>query len=304
MPSWQARIAAVVVRALLRRHDWGSGYALARRSRRLFGAPRAFQWFVVLGLRRELVRVGGVRGEWLVPPAARPGVILYLHGGGFVSCSAATHRPITAALARHAQRAVFSADYRLAPEHPFPAALDDVLAAYEWLLGTGVSASAIALAGDSAGGNLVFALALRLRDTGRPKPACIVAFSPWTDLASTGATVQANDGQDAMFHQENLFAFASTYLADALPDNPTASPAYGVVSDLPPILLHVGSTELLLDDARRLHAEVCRAGGTSHLAVYDDVPHCWQMFAPLVPEATESLRAAATFIGQHLNPEV
>jgi acetyl esterase/lipase len=188
----------------------------------------------------------------------------------------------------------------LAPEHPFPAAHQDVLAAYEWLLETGVPASAIAISGDSAGGNLALALAVRLRDSGGPQPACIVLFSPWTDLAGTGATVRTNDGRDPMFRPGNLTAFASAYLQGARPDDPNVSPAYAVLSGLPPLLLHVGSTELLLDDARQIHASICTSGGTCRLRVYDDVAHCWQMFAPLVPEAAESLREAAAFIAQSL----
>jgi monoterpene epsilon-lactone hydrolase len=302
MPSWQARVV-MAVRALLRRRDWGDRDALTRRARRLFGAPRLYQKVVMLGLEHEPVHSGKTRGEWIVPPAIRPGVILYLHGGGFVSCSPATHRPITAALARKAQRRVFSVDYRLAPEHPFPAALDDVLAAYEWLLETGVPSSAVALAGDSAGGNLAVSLVLRLRDTGRPQPACVVVFSPFTDLAARGRTVLTNDGRDPMFRSENLPAFASAYLEAVRPDDPAASPAYAVLSDLPPMLVHVGSTELLLDDARRMHSSICSLGGSSRLHVYDDVAHCWQMFAWIVPEATESLREAAAFIEQYLGGE-
>lgn len=300
MPSWQARLATLAVRATIRRRDWGIGSALALRARRIFGAPRLFQELATLGLQRIAVRGIAMQGEWLEPRVCGQGVILYVHGGGFVSCSSATHRPITAALARYARRRVLSLDYRLAPENPFPAGLDDVLAAYEWLLGTGVPPSGVALAGDSAGGTLVLALALRLRDTNRPRPACIVAFSPWTDLAGAATTVRTNDGRDAMFHRENLAAFASTYLGGTRPDDPAASPAYAIVAHLPPILLHVGSTELLLDDARRLHAAVLRAGGTCRLHVYDDLPHCWQMFVPLMPEATHSLREAADFIAEHL----
>lgn len=300
MSSWQARVVNMSARAVLRRQDWGDRDALTRRARHVFGAPRAFQRILTLGLRHDPVRAGRTCGEWLTPRAALPGVILYVHGGGFVSCSAATHRPITAALARFSARRVFSVDYRLAPEHPFPAAHQDVLAAYEWLLETGVPASAIALAGDSAGGNLALALAVRLRESGGPQPACIVVFSPWTDLAGTGATVRTNDGHDSMFRPGNLTAFASAYLEGARPDDPNVSPAYAVLSGLPPLLVHVGSTELLLDDARRIHASIYSSGGTCRLRVFDDVTHCWQMFAPLVPEATESLREAAAFIAEYV----
>ncbi len=300
MPSWQARISDLGIRAVVRRRNWGDARALARRARAVFGAPPLYRSLAAWGVRRERVCAGPVRGEWLVPTAALPGVVLYVHGGGFVSCSAATHRPIAAALARHSRRRVPNIDYRLAPEHPFPAAPDDVLAAYEWLLATGTPAGAVALAGDSAGGNLVLGLALRLRDLGRPRPTCVVVFSPWADLAATGASARANDGPDAMFRTENLADFAAVYLGGAPADAPAASPVYAALGGLPPVLLHVGSTEILLDDARRVDARVRAAGGASRLVVFDDVPHCWQMLVPFVPEATASLRAAAAFVVQHV----
>jgi acetyl esterase/lipase len=237
-----------------------------------------------------------------VPHAALPGVVLYVHGGGFVSCSAATHRPIAAALARLTARRVFSVDYRLAPEHRFPAAVEDVFAAYEWLLAAAAPDQGISLAGDSAGGNLVLGLSIRLRDQGRPAPACVVAFSPWTDLAGTGASARRNDGHDVMFHYENLAEFATVYLDGARADAPEASPVYANLAGLSPMLLHVGSTEILLDDARRIDDAVRVAGGACQLKVYDDVAHCWQMLVPLVPEATASLRDAASFISSHLRP--
>ena len=251
------------------------------------------------GLRRETVRAAGVRGEWLIPDSPQPGVVFYVHGGGFVSCSVATHRPITAALARMTCRRVFSVEYRLAPEHPFPAAQDDVLVAYEWLLASGIPSPAVALAGDSAGGNLVLALAVRLRELNRPAPECVIAFSPWTDLAGTGLSMHSNDGRCAMFRPENIAAFAAAARGPVPVDAPAVSPIYADLSRLPPVLLHVGSTELLLDDARTVHHRIQATGGVSELQVYEDVPHGWQMLVPLVPEATASLRGAAMFIAAH-----
>jgi acetyl esterase/lipase len=228
-------------------------------------------------------------------------VVLYVHGGGFVSSSAAAHRPIAAALARLSGRRVFSLDYRLAPEHRFPAAADDVFAAYTWLSSTVSSDHRIALAGDSAGGNLVLGLSVRLRDGERPMPACIVAFSPWTDLAATGASARDNDGRDAMFHYQNLAEFAAVYLGDARADAPEVSPVFADLAALPPLLQHVGSTEVLLDDARRIDHSIRSSGGDSEITVYDDVAHCWQMLAPWLPEARTSLRDAASFIAHHLS---
>lgn len=300
MPTWQARAFARYCRTFVRSGDWGDGRHLAQRARALFGAPPVYRSLAAWGVQRAGVRDGPVRGEWLVPAHALPGVVLYVHGGGFVSCSAATHRPIAAALARYSRRRVLNIDYRLAPEHPFPAAPDDVLAAYEWLLATGTSADTIAVAGDSAGGNLVLGLAQRLRDLGRPAPACVIAFSPWTDLAATGASARENDGIDAMFRFQNLPDFAAVYLDGFSAESPAASPLYAPLGGLPPMLIHVGSTEVLLDDARRVEAAVRAAGGACQVRVFDDVSHCWQMMVPIVPEATVSLRAAAAFAVQHL----
>ena len=237
-----------------------------------------------------------VPGEWLIPRDAKPGIVFYAHGGGFVSCSASTHRPITAALARLTGRRVFSVDYRLAPEARLPAALDDVAAAYEHLTGLEAAAAGIALVGDSAGGNLALGLALRIRDSGREPPACVVGFSPWTDLAGKSPSIEANDGRDVMFHTENIRDFAAAALDSFPPDSPLVSPVGADLRGLPPVLLHVGSTELLLDDSRRVHERILSGNGRCTLRVFDDVPHCWQMLAPFVPEATASLREAATFI--------
>jgi epsilon-lactone hydrolase len=300
MPSWQAHLANASARLLIRRRNWGDGeQALARRARRLFGSPRPFRWVRTRGLRLTRITTETVRGEWLEVENSKPGVILYFHGGGYVSCSAATHRPITAALARLCGGRVFSLDYRLAPEHRFPAALDDAVAGYRWLLGQGLSSRAISFAGDSAGGGLVIATLMRARDAGLPLPACAVCFSAWTDLAGTGESIHVNDGRCAMFHTENIAAFAAAYLGAMSAFEPYASPVFGNLSALPPLLLQVGSTEVLLDDTRRLHEQVLACDGASTLEVFDEVMHCWQMLDGLVPEAGAALRQAAMFLRSH-----
>lgn len=242
-----------------------------------------------------------MRGEWLAPADADEAVIFYVHGGGYVSCSPQSHRPLTAALARLTRARVFAPDYRLAPEHRYPAALDDVVAAYRWLLGQGLPPGAVAVAGDSAGGGLTLGLLLRARDEGLPLPACGVCFSPWTDLAGKSPSVRLNDGRCATFRTENIAEFADAYLGDASPLDPYASPAHADLSGLPPILLQVGSTELLLDDSRLVHQKIQEAGGASSLETYDDVFHCWQMLEGVVPESGDALRRAAAFIRSHLS---
>jgi epsilon-lactone hydrolase len=296
MASWQSRIFSRAIAALVRRRSWGDEQGLARRARRLLGAPPLYGRLAVFGLRVEQQSGDGVRGEWLTPRDPRPGVVFYLHGGGFVSCSLATHRPIAAALARFTRRRVFSVEYRVAPESRLPAAHDDVFAAYEWLCNSGVSPSNIALVGDSAGGNLVLSLAVRLRDLHRPAPACIVVFSPWTDLAGRSASIHTNNGRCAMFRPENMRDFAAAALGGRAADAPDVSPVYADLRGLPPVLAHVGSTELLLDDATRLCERLRDSGGECDLRIFDDVPHGWQMLAPFVPEASASLGDAAKFI--------
>jgi acetyl esterase/lipase len=247
-----------------------------------------------------VVENGKVRGEWLEVDETEPGVILYFHGGGYVSCSAATHRPITAALSRLSRRRVFSLNYRLAPEHRYPAALCDAVAAYRWLLEEeGVPAKLISLAGDSAGGGLVLGALLRLRDEGLQLPSCAVCFSPWTDLAGKGESMHFNDGRCAMFRSSNITEFAAAYLGETSPLDSYASPAFADLKGLPPVLLQVGSTELLLDDSRRVHDKIQETGGESRLEIYDDLFHCWQMMDGFLPEARTALTQAAEFIRQH-----
>ena len=224
-------------------------------------------------------------------------VVLFLHGGGYVSCSPLTHRPITAALARDTGCRVLALDYSLAPEHQFPKAFNQAVAAIHWLIIRGSKAHEIAVVGDSAGGGLVVALLAALSER-EPKalPRCGVAFSPWTDLAGTGQSLKENDGRCAMFHFENIGEFAAAYLGDAPADDPRASPMYANLSGLPPLLLHVSSSELLLDDARRVNASIQQNGGESVLRIFDGVPHGWQLLDGLVPEARASLAEAASFI--------
>lgn len=308
MPSLRARLFSACSRTLIRRERWGRDErAVARRARLLFGTPAPYRWARTRGVGVAKVNEGGVRGEWITPAGAAEGgtagapVILYLHGGGYVSCSPSTHRPITAALARLTGSRVFSADYRLAPEARYPAALDDAVAAYRWLLDQGVAPASASVAGDSAGGGLALALLLRARDEGLPMPACGVFFSPWTDLAGAGRSVRANDGRCAMFRTPNIAEFAAAYLGAASAFDSYASPAHATdFTNLPPALLQVGSTELLLDDARAVHEKINAAGGASRLEVYEDVMHCWQMLDGLVPEARAALKSAADFINEHV----
>ncbi|GJD51669.1 Monoterpene epsilon-lactone hydrolase [Methylobacterium crusticola] len=242
-------------------------------------------------------RVGGVAGEWAERaglPAAAPR-LLYLHGGGFVGCSARTHRPLIGGLARHGLR-IFAPDYRLAPEHPFPAALDDAAAAWDAFAAQGPAG----LAGDSAGGNLALALMLRARRDGAALPGAAALFSPATDMAGTGASMRENARRDAMFDPSGMHHMVQAYVAGHDPADPLVSPLLGDLAGLPPLLLHVGAREVLRDDSVRL-AEKARAAGVAvSLTVWPVVPHVWQFAGSFLPEARRSLAEAAAFLKQHV----
>ena len=295
-PSWQARLASAYYRLVLRRHVPG-GHVDVAKLRRRFGQPRAMRR--LFAGRCRVTKTGApVPGEWLDHPSGGEGgrVVLYLHGGGYLFCSAETHRPITAALAAMARARVFSLEYRRAPEHPFPAAVDDAVAAVRWLYAQGVSPALLTVGGDSAGGGLTLATLLVLRDAGDPLPAGAFLFSPWTDLAATGASITENDGRCAMFYPDGIRSCAALYHGAASPTHPLVSPLYAELHGLPPLLAQVSDSELLRDDTRRLVDKVRAAGGTAVLQAWPDLPHVWQLFATFVPEARVALSQAAAFI--------
>lgn len=299
MASWQAYCANAVVRMLMRHETNASERTMALMARFATATPLAFQWLRTFGVKIDRVRTERLRGEWQVPRHAERGTILYFHGGGYIAGSAAGYRPLTVGLARLARRRVFSLDYRRAPEHRFPAALDDAVLAYRWLLDQGVQPRALALAGDSAGGGLVIATLLRLRDTGVPLPAAGVCFCPWTDLAATGESLRTNDGRCPSFRPATIPKYARIYLGDASDRDPYASPVFGNLAGLPPLLLQAASNELLVDDARRVHDSVQKAGGVSRLEIFDDLFHDWPILDGFLPEARQALQQAAAFLDEH-----
>ena len=292
MASLQAYLAVVMVRQQVRRRlggmeDPGRVRAVFEGAR--IPAPR--------GVRYRPGSLGGIPGEWVESgsPAQEAGrtTLLYIHGGGFIACSPRTHRPITGWFAAHGFR-VFAPDYRLAPEHPFPAAVDDVIAAWHGL--QAAVPGQVVVAGDSAGGTLALALMLRLRDEGAVLPGAAALFSPGTDMAGTGASMQSNSRRDAMFRGDALRHLAAAYLGGADPRTPLASPLYANLAGLPPLLIHVGEREVLRDDATRLADRARAAGVIVDLQVWPIVPHVWQFAHATVPEARRSLAAAAAFL--------
>jgi monoterpene epsilon-lactone hydrolase len=223
--------------------------------------------------------------------------VLYLHGGGYLFGSPKTHRQVLIAMAKAFQSPAYALDYRLAPEHPFPAAVDDAVLAYRWLLARHPGAG-IVLAGDSAGGGLALATAVAVRDSGLALPKAIVAFSPYTDLAVTGASVEANAKTCAMFTPRGIHEAAAIYLAGANARDPRASPLYADLSGLPPLLLFASRHEILRDDTLRLAERAATAGVQVELVVRDRLPHVWPVFVGILPEAREAFDTVAAFARQ------
>lgn len=242
------------------------------------------------------VDAGGVSAEWSVAAGVDEAkVVLYVHGGGYVMGSAGSHRDVTGRLSKAAGARVLSLNYRLAPEHPFPAPVDDAVAAYRWLLAQGISPGNIAVAGDSAGGGLAIATLLALRDAGEPLPAAGVGISPWVDMEGTGESMTTRAAVDPVVQKEGLLGMAKLYLGDADPKNPLAAPLHADLAGLPPLLLQVGDAETLLDDSTRL-AEKARAAGVDvTLKVWDEMPHVWHLFAPILPEGRQAIDEIGSF---------
>jgi acetyl esterase/lipase len=249
----------------------------------------------------ESVSVGPVAAEWIVPEkASKQNVLLYLHGGGYCVGSINTHRGLVSHIAAAAETRALLIDYRLAPENPFPAAVQDSSAAYQWLVSQGVAAADMVVAGDSAGGGLTLATLVSLREKGIPLPAAAVLISPWVDLAITGDTIISNAEIDPMVTRQGLAEMAAAYAGDSDPRTPLASPLYADLTGLPPLLIHVGTAEILLDDATRLAARAREAGVEIILNTAEDMCHVWHFFTSMLPEALEAIEEIALFMRKHL----
>jgi monoterpene epsilon-lactone hydrolase len=245
----------------------------------------------------EKVDAGGVPAEWIsAPGACRDHVVLYLHGGGYCIGSINTHRDMVARISRASGARALAIDYRLAPEHPFPAAVDDATAAYRWLLAQGTDPKRIVIAGDSAGGGLTVATLLALRDDGQPLPAAGVCISPWVDLEGIGESMTSKADVDPMVTKDGLDKMAAKYYSSTNVRHPLISPIYGDLSGLPPLLIHVGTWETLLDDSTRLR-ERAQAGGVDvTLEPWDEMIHVWHIFAPFVPEGQQAIDRIGEYV--------
>ncbi len=245
----------------------------------------------------QSVTVGGLPAQWLrAPGLTGPQTVLYLHGGGYVMGSCNTHRALAGAISRAAGAAVLLPEYRLAPEAPFPAAVEDAVAVYEWLLAEGHAPAQLAIAGDSAGGGLTAATLVALRDKSLPLPAAAVCISPWSDLTRNADSYRARAAADPMIAPEDVAEMAAHYLQGADPESPLASPNFADLRALPPLLIHVGRDEILLDDAVQLHARAEAAGVTTTLEVWDDMIHVWHAFHPLLAAGRDGVARVGEFL--------
>ncbi|HKZ07976.1 MAG TPA: alpha/beta hydrolase [Methylomirabilota bacterium] len=263
-------------------------------------AERVFPVPPDIGVKAVAIKPDGgpeIGAEWLEPPAARPNAaLLYLHGGGYVIGSPRSHRHLAAALAAAAGAPTLLPDYRLAPEHPFPAAVEDAVAAYRWLLARGIPAAGIAIAGDSAGGGLTMATLLALRDRGLPRPAAGVCISPWVDLTCSGASYGGKAASDPIVTQTGVAEMARAYVGAGDPRAPLASPLFADLRGLPPLLVHVGSEEVLLDDAVGLAERARAAGVTATLEIWPDMIHVWHWFHPMLDEGRKAVAGIGDFV--------
>ena len=246
----------------------------------------------------ENVDAGGVPGAWMITPeVTKDRAILYLHGGGYIEGSITSHQGLAQRISKVSKTRVLILDYRLAPEHPFPAALEDSISAYEWLINSeGYNPKNLIIAGDSAGAGLTIATLVKLRDQGVSLPAAAVCLSPWTDLALTGDSIKHKLHEDPFVSPDGLMFAARLYLGKADPKNPFASPLYANFKGLPPLCIQVGSAEILLDDATRLAKRAREAGVEVQLDIWEDMIHVFQAFAVIAPEGTEGINKIGEFI--------
>ena len=250
-------------------------------------------------VRFEPVQADSVWVEWMIPPGASPDrTVLYLHGGGYVIGSPLDYRDMVPRIARAAEARALVVDYRLAPEHPHPAAVEDAVTAYRWLLANGARPEGIVVAGDSAGGGLTVATLVALRDQGVPLPAAGVCISPWVDMEASGESMDTNAEADPLVNKELIAGMADAYLQGQDRRTPLAAPLYADLRGLPPLLIQVGTIETLLDDGRRLAERAQAAGVDVTYEAWPDMPHVWHWFGSFLPEAQQAIDRIGEFIKQ------
>jgi epsilon-lactone hydrolase len=295
MPSIQAKIFKLILKA--QRFNWARGPIEQQRTRQEKTANR---FRVPRGIIYEPIFIKGIASEWVMCPTLMDGVILYLHGGAFALGSINTHREFLTRLASATRMKVLAINYRLAPEHFFPAALEDSLSAYYWLLSQGYTASRIVIAGDSAGGGLALSTILALRDAGDPLPGCSVCISPWLDLTLSGETIQSKICADSVLNPDILAPYAEQYAGNYDKGNALISPLFADLERIPPLLIHVGTVEILLDEAIHLSEKAQAVGVDVVLKTWEGMFHVFQM-VPFLPESKKSLAHIAQFITSQIS---
>jgi acetyl esterase/lipase len=292
----QSEIEAI--RALLGAKARPVGWAERRRRIEEIGLV----WPVADDIALEPADVDGIASEWSIAPGSDPSrVLLFLHGGGYCSGSLLSHRRLVTEAGRAAKMRTLALGFRLAPEHPFPAALDDALTAWRWLTRQGIAAQHIAVSGDSAGGGLTVALINRLRDAGEALPACAWLISPWTDLTMSGSTLATKDAVDPIIHKVYLAELADAYVPAGMDrKDPRVSPLFADLRGLPPTLIQVGSAETLLEDSTRFAAAAGAADVAVTLEIWPDMIHAWPMWNAHLEPGRRALAHAGAFIRRHL----
>jgi epsilon-lactone hydrolase len=249
----------------------------------------------------ENVSAGGVRADWTSTPGAdATAVVLYVHGGGYAIGSLDSHRHLVAEIGRACGTRMLALDYRLAPEHCFPAPVEDALAAYRFLLETGIKPGRIAIAGDSAGGGLVVAAMLAIRGAGLPQPGCGWCISPWVDMQSTGASMLDNASRDPTVQKAGILDFANIYLAGADPRSPLASPIHGDLRGLPPLIIQVGAVETLLDDSLMLARAASLSDVYVNLQVWPEMIHVWHQWFTQLDAGRRAIAAGGAFVWEYV----
>jgi monoterpene epsilon-lactone hydrolase len=261
----------------------------------------ASSYGVAADIAFEPVRIGMCDAEWSLAPGSDPSrVLLYFHGGGYCSGSIRSHRGMVSEIGRAAKVRTLALCYRLAPEHPFPAALEDAVTAVEHLLAMGIPADRIAIGGDSAGGGLALATLTRLRDAGRPLPACVWLVSPWVDLEMTGASIDTKDADDPLIHRAYLQELAKAYCGSESARNPLISPVHADLRGLPPTLVQVGSAETLLDDAVAVVEHFGEANVATTLEIWPRMIHAWHLWSAHLTAGRQASASAGAYIDGHL----
>ncbi len=292
MASIQAKISKKLLRHFF--SGWSQGTIATQRA---VQEKRARFARLPARLECQPLTINGIPAEWISLPPATAGVMLYLHGGAYCLGSVNASRDLIARLVEATKHKAVAIDYRLAPEHPFPAALEDALSAYRWLLAQGVEPARILFAGDSAGGGLSIATLVALRDAGQPLPAAAICISPWTDLALTGDSMRSKAAVDPILDAASLARYARDYAGDAPLTSPLISPLYADLAGLPPLLIQVGTDEILLDDATRLAECARQAGVPVTLETWAGLFHVFPA-APFLPETAQAMAQAARFVGR------